>query len=91
VAEMAEIIQNCKINDELRFSTLRMIIRERLSDNHVVVDLDYSMDDHYNVIERVLLSYIELFTKAYVTMFLLEEGQLDEIGSSEAQQHLSFQ
>ena len=79
---------------EVLYDEFKIIVKERLTQHNLIIDISYQHEDFFNSLSQLLLSYIEIGANAYVSIIPLIEEQTDlnqEIGSSEAQQHLSYQ
>jgi hypothetical protein len=66
----------------------KIIIKERLTQHNLIVDISYEHEEYFNSLNRLLLSYIEIGANAFVSIVPLveEHGELNqELGSSEAQ------
>ena len=95
VTLLKEMLKNCSVNDEFTFSDMKLIVKEKVSIYHCVVDIEYQ-DSGQNscTYPEVLISYVEVNNRGNITLFPLEDlenGQKSDVCSSEALPNLSVQ
>lgn len=89
---MREKIETCTAYEELLYYKFKMIVKERLSPHQCIVDVHFTQEEYDCTMPNLLLSYVEISSQAYVSLFPIEEAGHpgpNELGSSEALSHLT--
>jgi hypothetical protein len=59
------------------YDEFKIIVKERLTQHNLIVDISYEHEDYYNSISQLLLSYIEIGANAFVSIVPLVEDHSD--------------
>lgn len=69
----------------MSYDDFKLIVKEKISNVVLIVDFVYSSEDFFNSVPSLLLTFLEIDSKGYIGLFPIEEGNPNELGSSDAQ------